>query len=104
MLREAVGQLRLRLRAQSGSVGAGMLMRELNRPASMITALLVGNNVFNYFVAFGMTAILIAVGLFSGSVTALPRSGQWMIWVKRVAAVIMLAMAEYYFVTAGYNL
>jgi hypothetical protein len=28
----------------------------------------------------------------------------WMVWVKRIAALIMLGVAEYYFVTAGYNL
>ena len=61
---------------------------------------------FAYLFVFslGMTSLLIAVGLFSGAVTMLPKSGQWMVWVKRVAAVIMLAMAEYYFMTAGYNL
>ena len=34
----------------------------------------------------------------------LPRSGAWMVWIKRAAAVIMIGMAEYYFVLAGYNL
>jgi thiol:disulfide interchange protein len=37
-------------------------------------------------------------------VALLPRSGAWMVWVKRAAAVLMVAMAEYYFVQAGYNL
>ncbi len=54
--------------------------------------------------SLGMTALLVAVGLFSGSLAMLPRSGKWMVWVKRVAALIMIAMAEYYFVSAGYNL
>jgi len=27
-----------------------------------------------------------------------------MVWVKRTAALLMIAMAEYYFVRAGYNL
>jgi thiol:disulfide interchange protein DsbD len=44
------------------------------------------------------------VGLFSGGLAVLPRSGQWMVWVKRTAAIIMLVMAQYYFVKAGYNL
>jgi thiol:disulfide interchange protein DsbD len=44
------------------------------------------------------------VGLFSGGLAMLPRSGMWMVWVKRVAALIMIGMAEYYFVSAGYNL
>jgi cytochrome c-type biogenesis protein len=60
--------------------------------------------VYLFVFSLGMTAILVAVGLFSGTLARLPRSGGWMIWVKRVAAVIMIGMAEYYFMTAGYNL
>jgi cytochrome c-type biogenesis protein len=60
--------------------------------------------VYLFVFSLGMTALLIAVGLFSGTLAILPRSGEWMIWVKRVAALIMFAMAEYYLMTAGYNL
>jgi thiol:disulfide interchange protein DsbD len=60
--------------------------------------------VYLFVFSLGMTALLVAVGIFSGAVALLPRSGRWMLWVKRAAAVIMLAMAEYYFITAGYNL
>lgn len=51
--------------------------------------------------AFGMTAVLVGVGLFSGTLAALPRAGPWMAWVKRISAVIVLVMAEYYFIQAG---
>jgi len=51
--------------------------------------------------ALGMTAILIAAGLFSGTLRALPRSGRWLEWIKRGAGVVLLVMAEYYFVLAG---
>jgi cytochrome c-type biogenesis protein len=51
--------------------------------------------------SLGMTAVLVLVGLLSGTVAAMPRSGAWMVWVKRIAAALMLAMAEYYFVKAG---
>ncbi|MGH7524121.1 MAG: cytochrome c biogenesis protein CcdA [Gemmatimonadales bacterium] len=51
--------------------------------------------------SLGMTAVLVAIGLLSGSIAALPRAGAWMMWVKRAAAVLMFAMAEYYFVKAG---
>lgn len=60
--------------------------------------------VYLFVFSLGMTALLVVVGLFSGTIVLLPRSGRWMVWVKRIAAVIMLAMAEYYFVMAGYNL
>ena len=51
--------------------------------------------------SFGMTALLVAVGLFSGFGTALPASGQWMVWIKKGAGVIMMVMAQYYFVQVG---
>lgn len=61
---------------------------------------------FVYLFAFslGMTALLVVVGIFSGTLALLPRSGTWMVWMKRAAAVLMIAMAQYYFVKAGYNL
>ena len=58
---------------------------------------------FFYLFAFslGMTTLLVAVGLSSGLAAKLPTSGAWMIWAKRFAALLMLGMAEYYFVQAG---
>ncbi len=58
---------------------------------------------FAYLFVFslGMTAVLVAVGLFSGTLAALPRAGAWMVWIKRAGGLIMLAMAEYYFIQMG---
>jgi thiol:disulfide interchange protein DsbD len=58
---------------------------------------------FLYLFVFslGMTALLIAVGLSAGALTALPRPGNWMRWVKKAAGVVILAMAEYYLIKAG---
>lgn len=58
---------------------------------------------FTYLFIFslGMTALLVVVGIFSGALARLPRSGRWMIWIKRAAGVILIAMAEYYFVQMG---
>jgi cytochrome c-type biogenesis protein len=58
---------------------------------------------FLYLFVFslGLTALLIAVGLFSGSVAALPRAGKWTLWIKRAGGVLLLVMAEYYFVRMG---
>src|SRR6266704_1345317 len=58
---------------------------------------------FLYLFVFslGMTALLVVVGLFSGSVTALPRAGSWMVWVKKLSGVVLLGMAEYYFIQMG---
>lgn len=60
--------------------------------------------VYLFVFSMGMTSLLIVVGLFSGTLTMLPRSGRWMVWAKRFAALVMIIMAQYYFVQAGYNL
>jgi thiol:disulfide interchange protein DsbD len=60
--------------------------------------------VYLFVFSIGMTTLLVVVGIFSGTLARLPRSGPWMVWMKRVAAVIMIAMAEYYFIRAGFNL
>ena len=44
---------------------------------------------------------LMAFGLFSGFGARLPTAGSWMTWIKKAAAVVMLMMAEYYFVQVG---
>lgn len=61
---------------------------------------------FVYLFAFslGMTALLVVVGVFSGALAVLPRSGRWMMVVKKAAGLLMIVMAEYYFIKAGYNL
>lgn len=58
---------------------------------------------FLYLFVFslGMCALLVAVGIFSGLVGALPRPGRWTVWVKRAAGVLLLAMAEYYLIKMG---
>jgi thiol:disulfide interchange protein DsbD len=58
---------------------------------------------FAYLLAFslGMTALLIVIGLSAGAVAALPRAGRWTLWVKRAGGVVLLGMAEYYFVQMG---
>src|SRR5207237_5427776 len=57
--------------------------------------------VYLFVFSLGMTALLVGVGLFSGTVTALPRSGAWMAWNKKGDGVVLLGMAEYYFVQGG---
>jgi cytochrome c-type biogenesis protein len=57
--------------------------------------------IYLFVFSLGMTSLLVAVGLSSGFASRLPTSGGWMIWAKRFAALVMLVMAEYYFVQAG---
>ncbi|HUK22706.1 MAG TPA: cytochrome c biogenesis protein CcdA [Gemmatimonadales bacterium] len=57
--------------------------------------------IYLFVFALGMTALLVVVGISSGSLAALPRSGHWMTWIKRASGVVILAMAEYYFIQMG---
>jgi thiol:disulfide interchange protein DsbD len=60
--------------------------------------------VYLFVFSLGMTAVLAGVGLFSGALAALPKPGPWMVWIKRAAAVVLLLVAEYYFVQVGKSL
>ncbi len=51
--------------------------------------------------AFGMGSLLILLGTFSGILAGLPRSGRWLVAVKRGFGVIMLLAGEYFLVQAG---
>jgi thiol:disulfide interchange protein DsbD len=57
--------------------------------------------VYLFVFSIGMTALLIVVGAFSGALARLPRSGAWLVWIKRVAALIMIGVAEYYLIRMG---
>lgn len=58
---------------------------------------------FAYLFVFslGMTALLVAVGLSAGTLAALPRAGRWMVRIKRLGGVLLLAMSAYYFFKMG---
>jgi thiol:disulfide interchange protein DsbD len=58
---------------------------------------------FLYLFVFslGMCALLVVVGLSSGSLARIPRAGTWMLWIKRLFAALMLGAAEYYLIQAG---
>jgi len=45
--------------------------------------------------AFGMGFVLILIGLFEGLLVNLPKSGKWMVYIKRASAIIMMAMGAY---------
>ncbi len=57
--------------------------------------------IYLFVFSLGMTTLLVAVGLSSGFLSALPQAGAWMVWIKKAAGVVILAMAEYYFIQAG---
>ena len=58
---------------------------------------------FAYLFAFslGMCALLVIVGVSTGSLNRMPRAGVWMVRVKKVFAFVMLGVAEYYLIKMG---
>ncbi len=64
-----------------------------------------GNLIFGgillFTFAFGMGTTLLLAGTFSGVLAALPRSGEWMVRIKKIIGVLMIILAEYFFIQAG---
>jgi cytochrome c-type biogenesis protein len=89
--------------AASGLVAAPCSAPVMAAVLTWVTATKSGVLGFIYLFVFslGMCTILVLVGLFSGTVARLPRAGEWMVWVKRIFALIMLGVAEYYLVQMG---
>lgn len=48
--------------------------------------------------AYGMGLILILSGTFSGILTTLPRSGRWMVYIKRGGALVLIGMGVYFII------
>jgi cytochrome c-type biogenesis protein len=57
--------------------------------------------IYLFVFSLGMCALLVAVGLSAGTLARLPRAGMWMVRIKKVFAVVMLGVAEYYLIQMG---
>jgi cytochrome c-type biogenesis protein len=57
--------------------------------------------VYLFVFSIGMSTLLILLGASSGAVARLPRAGHWMVWIKKLFAVVMIAVAEYYLFRMG---
>jgi len=49
-----------------------------------------------FVLALGMGIPLLILGIFSGSIHRLPRSGEWMVWIRKVFGFVLLAMALFF--------
>jgi thiol:disulfide interchange protein DsbD len=60
----------------------------------------IGNPVLGFLMfftlAWGMGTPLLVLGTVSGSISHLPRSGDWMVWVRKIFGFILLAMGLYF--------
>jgi len=51
--------------------------------------------------AYGMGALLILAGTFSGLLMSLPKSGRWMYAVEKIGGVLLILMGEYFLINMG---
>lgn len=49
-----------------------------------------------FVLALGLGVPFLVLALFSGSIHRLPRSGAWMVWVRKIFGFVMLALAVYF--------
>jgi len=52
-----------------------------------------------FVLALGLGVPFLILGFFSGSLSKLPRSGAWMVWVRKIFGFILIAMAAYFLKT-----
>lgn len=57
--------------------------------------------VYLFVFSLGMTTLIIVAGASAGALARLPRAGAWMVWIKRIFALLMIAVAEYYLILMG---
>jgi thiol:disulfide interchange protein DsbD len=79
--------------------GAPVMAAVLTWVASTRSAVL--GFLYLFVFSLGMTTLLVIIGLFSGTISRLPRAGAWMLWVKRAFALVMLGAAEFYLIKMG---
>jgi thiol:disulfide interchange protein DsbD len=51
--------------------------------------------------SLGLGALLVLVGTFAGALAALPRSGAWMVMVKKIFGIVMIIIGEIFILKAG---
>ena len=54
-----------------------------------------------FIFSYGVGASLILIGTFSSILSSLPRSGAWLVWIKRLCGIILLGIGEYFFIKSG---
>ena len=75
--------------------------RMFDKACDFITNEIAAGGALLFVFAFGMGAVLLAVGTFSGLMTSIPRSGPWMVKIKKVLGLFMIVLAQYFLVKAG---
>jgi thiol:disulfide interchange protein DsbD len=102
-------------KGQKGFTGAfflgmtsGLIVGPCTAPvlATILTYVSTQKNVFLggsmlFLFAMGMSTLLVVLGTFSGLLSSLPKSGAWMVKVKKGFGWVMVALGEYFILKAG---
>jgi thiol:disulfide interchange protein DsbD len=51
--------------------------------------------------ALGVGTLLIVLGTFSGLLASMPKAGAWMVRIKKLFGWMLIAVGEYFLITAG---
>ncbi|MGD9949944.1 MAG: cytochrome c biogenesis protein CcdA [Desulfobulbus sp.] len=62
---------------------------------------LIAGGLLLFAFSLGMGALLLGVGTFSSFLASIPRSGAWMVKIKKGMGLVMLGLSEYFFIKAG---
>lgn len=54
--------------------------------------------------AMGLGTLIVVIGTWAGASRAMPKSGPWMVWIKRLFGIAIIAAGAYYAITAGASL
>lgn len=89
-------------------MAAGLVIGPCTAPVLATLLLYVGSrqNIFYgvsllFVFSYGVGASLILIGTFSSMLSSLPKSGAWLVWIKRICAIILLVIGEYFLIKAG---
>jgi cytochrome c-type biogenesis protein len=96
--------------AGSFFVGAtsGLVMGPCTAPvfAVLMAYVAAGQNLFHgmsllFVFSLGMGTLPVLVGVFSGLLASLPRSGEWMVKIKKIFGWVFIGLGEYFLIEAG---
>ncbi len=82
-----------------GPCTAPVLATILTYVSTQKNVVLGGTMLFSF--AIGMCLLIVAAGTFSGLLTSLPKSGTWMVRIKKGFGWLMIGLGEYFIVRAG---
>lgn len=87
---------------------AGLIIGPCTAPilGSLLLYVASKQNIFHgvsllFVFSYGVGTSLILVGTFSGMLANLPKSGPWLLWVKKICGLILIIAGEYFLIKAG---